>query len=741
MTALLLAAALTGASLQAPAAVAGRVADARTGAPLRGALVRLQGQDAARDATADADGRFAIERLPSGRWTLTVSATGYALAMREIVLAPGERQTLELRMVEGAPPYVEELTVRGTLAPERGVPAQQTLARGDMEDLRGVLADDPLRAVQALPGVVAGDDLRSEFSVRGQDFRHIGIALDGVFSPALLHSVRGLEDTGSIAMINSDVLESAALLVGAYPQRFGGRTGAQLDFTTRDGSRDRRRARIVVSGTNSAAVADGPIAGGRGAWLGAVRQSYLDLLLRKLSPDSPVDFGFTDGQAKLSWDASARHRLGLAVVAGRSRFERPDEDRRNQLHDGTNETALANLSWRAAPSPRVLIVQRVYWVGNRYTAFDHRGVRLDVGSTRDVTYRADLTAAWGEAAGLDVGGHVQRLRGTRRQDRADSRLRLTTLERYDVGASAASAYAQVRAAPSAAVWLAAGARVDRRTLTGDLDVSPWGRADVALGSSVRLTAAAGLARQYADFDQIVGHRGRQDLRPERSYHADVGLGQTLGALRWQLTLYNREDRDYLRLPYDEPRIAMGWLFPGSVASRYVNALDGYSRGVELLLQRRSATGLSGWMSYALGFTRYRDRVLGETFWGDFDQRHTINAHARYRFSGRTSLAANFRAGSNVPVTGYVERRGGEFFVGERRNVARMPVYSRLDVRVNRTFTWRRGRLTLFGEVLNVYGRDNPRLVEGRVDAATGRYRSFMAGSFPIVPSAGILVEF
>ena len=62
-----------------------------------------------------------------------------------------------------------------------------------------MLADDPLRAVQVLPGVAAGDDLRSEFSVRGSDFTHMNMTVDGFSTPFLLHTVRAVEDRSRLA--------------------------------------------------------------------------------------------------------------------------------------------------------------------------------------------------------------------------------------------------------------------------------------------------------------------------------------------------------------------------------------------------------------------------------------------------------------------------------------------------------------------------------------------------------------
>ena len=113
------------------------------------------------------------------------------------------------------------------------------IGSAELQNLRSLLADDPMRAVQTLPGVGGSDDFRSDFSVRGSDFRHVGVTLDGVPSPLLVHTVHNANDTGSLAMINSDILDNVSLLAGSYPQRFGNRTGAQVDFRTREGSRAR----------------------------------------------------------------------------------------------------------------------------------------------------------------------------------------------------------------------------------------------------------------------------------------------------------------------------------------------------------------------------------------------------------------------------------------------------------------------------------------------------------------------
>ena len=199
----------------------------------------------------------------------------------------------------------------------------------------------------------------------------------------------------------------------------------------------------------------------------------------------------------------------------------------------------------------------------------------------------------------------------------------------------------------------------------------------------------------------------------------------------------------LRRPGAETRVSGTRVIRGTASARYENRLDGFARGVELAVQRAAAgRGVSGWLSYAVARNRYRDTASGETFWGDSDQRHTLNAYAMYRHSDRASFVAKLRVGRNFPIPGYYARQqDGVYVVSDARNTARLPAYSRLDLRVNRAFTWSRRRLTLFAEVINVLNRDNVRFDPPGINTATRATTTPFDSMLPIVPSVGVLIEF
>lgn len=741
--------AIAGTLQPAAGTIRGVVVDARTGTPLVDVRVRID--ETSSSVLTAADGRFELQGVSPGRHALQLSVVGFILVRRDIDVGPGQIVDVTIPLAEGTGTYTEVVTISAPAIsqPEPGVPVQQVLRSAELQDLRGVLADDPMRAIQTLPGVAAGDDLHAEFAVRGSAFDHIGVSLDGVATPLLMHTVRGVEDTGSIAMINSDILEKASLLSGSYPQRAGDRTGAWLDFTMRDGSRERIVVRGAVSGTNASVVAEGPLGHARaGSWLFSIRQSYLHWIIRRVEPEATGMFGFTDLQGRVVYDVSDRQQLQLSIVAGRSHYVDREEDAPNGVEDGFNRAGLLTIAWRSVLGGASILTQRVWAVTGDFHNDNAWGQSLADGRLREFGYRADVSHSLTPAVMLEGGAAIQYLRDEQHlrqysRPRPDAVPVPRSHETYAGDTTRPSGFMLARWTPRPRLTVSPGLRVDHSTRLDKTSVSPWVQAEFPLGPSLTWRAGAGLYQQIPTIEQVAGqHGGGTGLTPERAWHLDVGVERPLGSTaRARVAFYDREERDFLRLPGSEYRLVNDRLIPPNPAARYTNTLDGHARGVELLVQRSTPNGLSGWFSYAFGETRYRDRSTGEQFAADFDQRHTLSAYARYRFSNRLSVAGRFRYGSNFPMPGYFEEHDDLYFVSDQRNTTRLPAYARLDLRVSRTFDFTRRRLTLFVELLNALNRTNYGPADGFIRRPSNEAVGYLRELFPIIPSAGVLIEF
>lgn len=735
------------------AAITGTVIDARTARPLADVLVAVEGQPVFTET--DDQGRFTLT-VPQGSDRLVISLVGYAL-QRYTLAAGGPAAPLEIALAEGTGPFEQQLTVAGSAAPEaESTPAGATLHAREFQALRGVTLDDPMRALHALPAATSTDDFYSEFSIRGLGFQHAGMTVDGVPTRYLMHSVHGVSDGGSITMLNSDAIRSLSLLPGSYPQRQGRRIGAEIDIAMREGDRSRFRARGGLSGTSATVVAEGPLAS-RGSWLVSARRSYLDLLLNRIEDGSSLAFGFGDVEAKLVFDLTRAHQLQALAIVGTSKFEeQPEELGLNDEAEVEGRTWLSAVTWRYSPSPRVSVSQRAFATGLFFHNLNTAGETLDRSHANDYGWRMDGMFAAGPHV-IEFGADAQ----ARTRDRSafrslnDAPL-LSPVAAFTARGTEAAAYAQVALHAGSALTVTPGVRVDKWMAPLEPTASPWLTASLAVTASTRLRAGGGIYRQPADLDQQAGPNGGSSLRPERANHFDASVEQSLP---WSSTLtagwFAREERDVLWRPSAEPRRqADGTVQPGRGDARWVNDLSGRARGVEVMVRRDAPSGLSGWAAFAHLSHRYTSVATGESFRADAEQRHAVSLFGYYPLSNRTTAGLKFRYGSNYPRTGYLaEHRpdpgvlplfggGPPLFVvlADRRNVLSLPAYARLDARFDRTFMWQRRRLTLFVEVANLLNRTNLRNVPYDIDRS-GRVSGGTASMLPILPSAGIVIEF
>ncbi len=743
---LLAAVVLVGALIPAAAAaqsttgsIAGVVVDAGTGAPLERARVSLDGHKAR--THSNPQGRFVLADLPAGRGVLEVSLIGYALVRRDVDVPVGGTLELRLPLAEGTGTYSEDVEVTASTARrEPGVASQITIGSADIEELRSTLTEDPMRAVQTLAGVGGSDDYRSDFSIRAAPFDHLGVTLDGIPSSLLVHTVRQVTDSGSLAMINSDILDGASVLFGSYPQRYGNRTGSQVDFRMREGSRARRQLRVAVSAIAASAVAEGPIGRARrGSWLVTARQSYIDWLIHRLDPETTGTFGFIDTQAKAVYDLTPRHSLTATLVAGRSKWDEGRDDAGpNSLGVGLNRTVLSGVTLRSSVGRAAVVTQQAYGVFNRFRNLAPTALPLTVGSERDLSYRATAVVPGPRGSTIESGVHLQWLGASLDEYRYFDGQRVSGGGKARRGRQ--GAYLATRLQPHRALTISPGIRVDHFGTSDQTLVSPWIQAELGLPGRFLVAGGGGLYRQSPDLFQAANPFG-EAVTAERARHLDLGVGQEIGSWRWQATVFDRDEDDMLFFENDEARLIRGFPSGPSGPPLWLNALDGTVRGVELTLARRAPKGISGWIGYAFADSAYTHRITGETWPSDVEQRHSLTMYGAYRVSDRTSLSARFRAATNVPLVGYYRRLGDVVAIGDERNRLRLSDYVRLDLRGSRTFDVRHGRLTLFVEVLNATGRRNQRALERPFFDRFGVVPEPTEDLLPIVPSAGLRIEF
>jgi outer membrane receptor protein involved in Fe transport len=713
----------------------GRVTDATTGEPIAKVKVRVIGVE--QSSVTDGNGDFALRGLAPGEIELYVTTIGYGLVKKKVLLKTGEEINLSIALNQEAATLREEITVNADpfAEPETNVVSSQTLDKAELRTLSTVLVSDPVRAAQSLPGVVANDDFRTDFALRGAGIKRTGFYLDGLLLPENpVHTKAGDADAGQISILNADTIAGVSLLSGAFPAKYGDATGGVLELDTRDGNRARAAGRIAASLLSSSATFDAPFASKHGTWLVSARKSYLGYLVGLLGDHDPGTerfvVGFTDGIGKVIYDLSERHQVGLTAVWGLSSLESNLSDIElspNDVKRSESSQWIVFGSWNFTASPRFYSKTRAFGLRGHFLNDNRADQALQESEYEEAGIRSDINYLAPASHHIEAGVYLRLPRGTD-AERLYSPAPITLVE-FERDSNEQGYYVQdtwsskrLRAA------LTGGVRLDRFGLTGETVVTPRVALSVAPRESVRVRLGWGKHAQFPGFAELFAIRGNPNLRAERSTHYDASVEYLLREnTRLVVELYDREDMD-LFFSLAESFIKSGQL--AFISFPFRNSLRGHARGIELTLHRRSANRLTGWISYSNCRTRLTDNVTGLSFVSDFDQGHTVSAFGSYRLTNTLNLSAQWRYGSGLPFVGFFQESNGQVVLGSERNRLRLPAYSRVDVRVNKAFHFKRSKLTLSGEVLNLLGRENVR--------QDGRGTEKL---LPLVPSIGIAFEF
>jgi hypothetical protein len=737
--------------VSATAGTRGTVRDAAGGERLERVKVTLACGSAPETVTTGLDGRFEFRDAARPGCTVLAQLVGYRPVRVEL---SGDSE-IEIAMTPDTLGRRESVEVRedAFAVQSESSPSERVISGLEMKTLAGVLVDDPLRAVQALPGVASSKDYIAQFSLRGAAFERTGVWLDGILLRSPFHTVQSQEKTGSMSVINADLVEEVALHAGAPPVSYYDRTAGAVDMRLRHGSRIGPTIRLNSGVASTGVILEGPVGKQRrGSWLAAARKSYLQYLLRRSTADDWLAFGFVDTEGRFTYDLTPSQQVTLSVLDGRSDLDRTHVRNRlglNAIMNGEYHVTVAGASWRWAPSSKALMTQRLAWMRERAYNINNAELELNRMGYAEWAWNGSLSWNWHPRAPLEAGGALRRLHDDGFTARYQfNPLALRRKDDWRGTALRGGAFVQ-QGWTSGPLTLGAGARFDSDSEGGPAAVSPHASAAARLGGRVRVQAAWSQAVQYPSLmARFVANMGNRHLAPERANHAAAGVEYRIDdRTRLRVETFHRAERDLIAQPLIEPRLlASGAIFVPPEFPLFLNSVRGTARGAELFLQRRSANRLSGWISYGWVKTRMRDAVTGAVYPADSEQRHTLTLFGSWRLTPSVHASARYGYGSNFPIPGFLRWENGRYFLSNERNSLRLPAYHRLDFRINKSFHIETGRGwawrgTLYAEVMNVTNRHNTTFdAFNGFNARTGEARIGFLKLFPIVPAAGLMLE-
>jgi hypothetical protein len=340
------------------------------GSPLEHATVQVV--DTRLGALTRRDGSFSIRNVPIGKRSLVAKLLGYGAWNGSIEVKAGKAAHVEITLPDSS------IALRGVTVEAQGKRREASDTRTSVTKIEPReakylpgAAEDIMRSLRSLPGVIAPNDFSAQLIVRGSGPDQNLIVLDDieVFNPYRLY--------GFVSMFNPETVSDITLLTGGFPAKYGDRLSAVLDVTNREGAATGvLNGKLNVSLSNANLVFEGKLPDAlNGGWLLSGRRTYYDLILGPIARsaklvDGDVAFpNFRDLQFKAITRPWKNHSFVINALTSRDGTDITSAADRERI-DSVSVTdrsynSLVGLAWRFSPEPNVLTKTIASWYQNR----------------------------------------------------------------------------------------------------------------------------------------------------------------------------------------------------------------------------------------------------------------------------------------------------------------------------------------------------------------------------------------
>jgi TonB family protein len=731
-----------------PGVLGGRVVTLAGERPVASATVTLRDPAGAeKTVTVGADGSWRVPGLAPGKYHVTIAGPGLVAHEADQDVQAGEEVSAVDRLSPpkpeatmtpdaGAPEAVEEVEVHGQ-KPPREV-SKFTIDQREMERIPGTNGD-ALRSLQNLPGVARSPGLGGLLIVRGSAPQDTGYFIDGTSVPLIYHF------GGLSSVVPTEMLGKIDFFPGNFSTQYGREMGGIVDVGLSSPKSDALHVMAQADFIDTRAIVQGPLFDtGWNFALGA-RRSWFDIWLGPVLTATGANVSvapvYYDYQAVLERPLGTNQTLRFALFGSDDRFSILEQSASSSAPTLAGEIGSHTGFWRAQALYRNKIskdteLRVVGAVGQDYLEFNAGNLFFNLTDT-PITGRVEVAHRIDPRLTLNVGLDLYDApfsasaqfppppkAGVPPSGPFGSQAPVATTAKGSVFEPAV--YTEIEATPWKGGRIVPGMRLDYTQATNAWDFAPRvvARQDVADDPRTTIKGGVGLFAQPPQAQETNAVFGMSGLTSNRAYHYDVGVERVV----------TRQIDASLEGFYKE--------LDHLVEQGLGNTGSGVVYGAEALIRYKPDERFFGWIAYTLSRSLRRDAPGAPLRIFEFDETHVLTILGSYRIGRGWELGMRYRLSSGYMYTpnqyGFYDENIGAYLPlsAYPPDNSRLPLFHSLDIRVDKTWQYRWGKISAYLDVLNVYNQGN---VDGVVQDYNNTH-SAPANDLPIIPSLGLRVE-
>ena len=742
-------------------------------------------------SSSDLDGNFIFTGLTPGFVQLAVSAVGYEAKVTEDFQVTNSKTTfIDIAMT---PKEFELQEVVITASPftrtEESPLSLRTLQISEIEKNPGGNRDIS-RVIQILPGVSSTPAFRNDIIVRGGGGNENVFYLDGIEIPNINHFATQGSSGGPVGIINADFIREVDFYSGAFPADKGKSLSSLLDMKLIDGNKDKFVFRGSVGATDLALTLNGPVTK-NSTFLFSYRKSYLQFLFDVLG--LPFLPNYDDFLAKYKISFDKKNELSFIGIGSIDKFKLntgikdPDESQAyilgflpvNEQWSYTIGAVYKHFhknGYTDIVLSRNMLDNRSYKYLNNNESdslnFEYNSQEAENKLRVEHTTRKG-TFKYTYGGGLELAHYTNQTFQRLYVDDIYEPVNYTS----DLNILLWNAFGQVsKNFFGERLILSLGLRMDANNYTPHManllnQVSPRLSASFGLTEKLFLNFNTGRYYQRPSYTSF-GFRNNEgelvnqdnDIRYLSADHVVFGIEYLPKEdAKFSLEGFYKYYRNYPFSVRDSINIASKSADYGTYGDEeIISVSNGRAYGFEVLAQDKSFYGFNVILSYTFVISKFtdKDNAFVPSAW---DNRNIINFTVLRSLKKNWDIGAKWRYVGGAPYTpadletsSYVpawDARGIAYPDYARFNASRLTAFHQLDIRVDKTYYFKKWSLNLYVDIQNVYNfkAENPPNYTNLDQAGNKAYadppanqlyqlRPIDSESGTVLPSIGIIVE-